>query len=87
MLEPTTWLALTGRTAWWARNASRAAGLMYRITRSRSQYIMFVGALSTMARETASNAKATSEPLVPSARAEADVWLLMPLIAAGDLRP
>ena len=49
---------------------------------------MFVGELSTMARETASNAKAaTSEPVEPSARAEVVVWLLMPLIAADDLRP
>ena len=61
---------------------------MYRITRSRSQYIMFVGALSTMARETASNAKGpASEPVGPWVRAEAEVWLLVLLIAAGDLRP
>ena len=61
---------------------------MYRMTRSRSQYIMFVGALSTMARETVSNAKgAGSETAGPWVRAEAEVWLLVLLIAAGDLRP
>jgi hypothetical protein len=47
-----------------------------------------VGALSTMARETVSNAKgAGSETAGPWVRAEVEVWLLVLLIAAGDLRP